>query len=101
MIANQRKHGRLDGEGVECSHGLVENISAGGIVLRGTLPEDERVEIVLGEGDDQINVTVERIWSSPIGRHASRTGYRFVDTPPNFIEALKGVRLPVRQPRVV
>jgi len=90
----QRRHGRLDGEGLQCNLGQVLNISAGGMVVTGRVQRENWAEIALGDEGCEITVIGHRVWSRRVNRRTEEVGYRFLEAPADLIERIKGVNLP-------
>jgi len=101
MKRNQRASGRLDFEGIPCDLGRLVNVSSGGMVVEGPPSSDDLIEACLGEGPERLVLKVRRVWVKPLRRALCRTGYRFVDPPPDLLVRLLGVRLPQSRARVL
>jgi len=101
MRGIRRTSGRLELRGLPCSLGEVVNISAGGVVVDGRPPTAPRVPLELGEGGDRIAVRAEAAWTVRLRRGRARTGYRFIDPPPDLLPRLLGVRLPESRQRML
>lgn len=101
MRKNHRRTGRPCGEGLECNLGRIVNVSAGGMVVRGRLPDTDQVEVRLGSEDDAPVVTLKRIWTRFASFRTQECGYSFVDAPPDLVQKLWGVKMPETRDRVL
>ena len=61
-LIERRRAGRLADTELQCTLGLIQNISASGMVLlcRDTIPT--RASVLIGGGDVHITVFIRRIW---------------------------------------
>ena len=97
----QRRAGRLAGTELQCTLGMIENISANGMVILclGAVPS--RAAVLIGYGKDHIEVHVRRIWIKRIGFRKRLVAYRFIDPPENILGLVSGTRLPDHIKRVL
>ena len=97
----QRRAGRLSGTELQCTLGMIENISANGMVILclGAVPY--RAAVLIGHGEDHIKVHVRRIWIKRIGFRKRLVAYRFIDPPENILGLISGVKLPNHIKRVL
>ncbi len=92
----QRRAGRLAGTDLQCTLGMIENISANGMVILclGAVPS--RAAVLIGYGEDYISVHIKRI-----GFRKRLVAYRFIDPPENILGLISGVKLPNHIKRVL
>lgn len=101
MLKNRRQSGRVDFSGVICDLGKIMNISAGGMVIQGKLPDVLRQEVQFCEDEDAFTAIVEHIWEQKIGFRKYIIGYRFIDPPADLLQRLCGSKLSTAIPRVI
>ena len=97
----QRRAGRLACTELQCTLGMVENISANGMVILclGAVPSCAAV--LIGYGEDYISVHIRRIWIKRIGFRKRLVAYRFIDPPENILGLINGAKLPNHIKRVL
>ena len=100
-LIERRRAGRLADTELQCTLGLIQNISASGMVLlcRDTIPK--RASVLIGVGEDHISVFIRRIWIKRLGYKKRLVGYRFIDPPENLLGVLSGAKLPKHIMRVI
>ncbi|MCH7545519.1 MAG: hypothetical protein IID30_03850 [Planctomycetes bacterium] len=100
-LIERRRAGRLADTELQCTLGLIQNISASGMVLlcRDTIPK--RASVLIGVGEDHISVFIRRIWIKRLGYKKRLVGYRFIDPPENLLGVLRGAKLPKHIMRVI
>ena len=97
----QRRAGRLAGTELQCTLGMIQNISANGMVIlcQGSAPS--RASVFIGYGEDYISVHIRRIWIKRIGFRKRLAAYRFIDPPENILSLISGAKLPNHIKRVL
>ncbi len=97
----QRRAGRLASTGLQCTLGMIQNISASGMVVlcQGAVPS--RAAVLIGHGEVHISIHVRRIWIKRIGFRKRLVAYRFIDPPENILGLINGAKLPNHIKRVL
>lgn len=97
----RRRAGRLANTELQCTLGMIQNISAGGMVILCRDAYPSRASVLIGTGEEHICVLIRRIWIKRIGFRKRLVGYRFIDPPENLLGLLRGANLPNHIKRVI
>ncbi len=96
-----RRAGRLVNVELQCTLGEIKNISATGMAILCRKTPPHRVEVLVGNGEEQICVLITRKWVKRLGIQKRLVGYQFIDPPDKLFGLLRNEKLPIHIKRVI
>ncbi len=87
----QRRHDRRVVMSLDCSHGVVLDVSAGGVRLVSRKPLEGCVDLVLRGGQrPEVRVSANVVWTKRVRFGEHLTGLEFVEAPRGVLRQLLG-----------
>ena len=96
-----RQAGRLAEVELQCTLGEIKNLSATGMAILCRKAPPHRVEVLIGNGEEHICVSLTRIWVKRLGFRKRLIGYQFIDPPEKLLGLLSNEKLPIHIKRVI